>query len=319
MAGHSRSHFSCSYVSSIWTTAWCGRSAYGSGPPTACRCAWGPRLRLACSWNTFHRFESELTAELGGDRDRRPKLTFIGSGDFHHVSLALLRRQPRLCNLLVLDNHPDWMRRVPFLHCGTWLYHAAHLPQVHRIFHVGGEVDFDNPYRWLAPWKQLRSGKINVLPALRSFQGKNWRDVPHVPLRSASGAPASRNEIEALLAPWRGELESLPLYISLDRDVMRVEQAVVNWDSGHLEATEVLALLKAFLAASTGLAAMDVVGDWSAVRVAGWLRRLLHWTEHPTLDVDPQEALEVNEQLNLTLIDTVAAAADWSWTSVKAA
>ena len=95
-----------------------------------------------------------------------PTLTFYGSGDFHHVSLALVRRRRAPFNLLVLDNHPDWMRGVPFLHCGTWLYHAARLPQVRRIFHVGGDVDFDNVYRWLAPWPLLHAGKIVTLKNL---------------------------------------------------------------------------------------------------------------------------------------------------------
>src|SRR6516225_7875247 len=129
---------------------------------------WGPSLRLACSHGSFRRFEDRLATLLGCERDRQPFLSFIGSGDFHHVSLALLRRLRRRCNLLVIDNHPDWMRGIPFLHCGTWLHHAARLPCVQRIFHVGGDVDFDNYYRWMAPWELLRSGKITVVPAVRS-------------------------------------------------------------------------------------------------------------------------------------------------------
>src|SRR5262249_47195690 len=90
----------------------------------AARCVplrgWGPRLRLAWSWGAFGRFELYLARFLGGTRDKQGPVTFIGSGDFHHVSLALLRRVACRCNLLVLDNHPDWMRRVPLLHCGTW-------------------------------------------------------------------------------------------------------------------------------------------------------------------------------------------------------
>src|SRR4051794_8509939 len=89
---------------------------------------WGPRLRLACGFGAFGRFERALAEELGEQHDRAPTLTFVGSGDFHHVSLALVRRQVGPCNLLVLDNHPDWMRGVPLLHCGTWLHHAARWP-----------------------------------------------------------------------------------------------------------------------------------------------------------------------------------------------
>jgi hypothetical protein len=267
---------------------------------------WGPRLRLGCSWRDFYRFEDELSDLVGCRRDTQPIVSFVGSGDFHHVSLALLARQPRLCNLLLLDNHPDWMRGVPFLHCGTWLYHAARLPQVHTIFHVGGEIDFDNHYRWLAPWQMLRSGRIRVLPAVRAFRRGCWQEIEHAPLRKNPDAAARRGQIESLIDPWRDELAQLPLYVSLDRDVLRAEQAVVNWDSGRLHASEVDSLIRAFRAASAGLAGMDVVGDWSAVRVTGMLRRLLHWTEHPRLSVDPPRAQAINEDFNLTLLDTLS-------------
>src|SRR5262249_4442998 len=110
---------------------------------------WGPKIRLGCRFGRFRRFEQDLASQAGGAEDIPGLVTLCGSGDFHHVSLALLRRLPGPFNLLVLDNHPDWMRGVPFLHCGTWVYHAARLPQVRRVFHVGGDVDFDNYYRWM--------------------------------------------------------------------------------------------------------------------------------------------------------------------------
>jgi hypothetical protein len=268
---------------------------------------WGPRLRMGCAWGSFRQFENEVTKLLECRRDRQPAITFVGSGDFHHVSLALVARQPRLCNLLVLDKHPDWMRGVPFVHCGTWLYHAAQLPQVHRVFHVGGELDFDNYYRWLAPWQMLRSDKIRVLPAVRSFRGHAWNQIPQAPIRSTPDEPVRPDRLEVLLDPWRDELAQLPIYVSLDRDVLWSEESVVNWDSGNLTFAEVLALVKAFRSASAGLAGMDVVGDWSPVRVSGMFRRLLHWTEHPRLRVDPDRARTINEEINLTLLDSLAA------------
>src|SRR5437762_7642149 len=121
---------------------------------------WGARVRLACSFGRFERFERSLSRTLGGPIDDEPHANFLGSGDFHHVSLALLRRQRRPVNLLVIDNHPDWMRGIPLMHCGTWLRHAAQLPLARYVFHVGGDVDFDNGFRWLAPWPLLRSGNI---------------------------------------------------------------------------------------------------------------------------------------------------------------
>jgi hypothetical protein len=243
---------------------------------------WGPSIRLACTWRGFHCFEKALASECQSASDVGPWLTFCGSGDFHHVSLALLRRLRTPCNLLVLDKHPDWMVGLPFLHCGTWVLHAAALPQVGCVYHVGGDLDFDNAYRWLAPWRRLRRGSIRVIPAIRSF-------------------------------PWRAELAARPLYVSLDKDVLSQAEAPANWDSGWLSSREVFAVIDAFASAcGQRLAGMDVVGDWSEVRVRGLWRRGLHWAEHPALQINPQTSGALHERLNLAVL---RAAGDWTGAS----
>jgi hypothetical protein len=265
---------------------------------------WGPRLRLACTFRAFRRWETALARVAGSTGDDGPKLTFVGSGDFHHVTLALLRRRRQPFNLLVLDNHPDWMRGLPFLHCGTWLHHAAHLPQVQQIFHVGGNVDFDNGFRWLAPWRLLRSGKLQVFPSIRCFKGRRWARVPHVPLRPGTDVPLKASHINTLLDPFRDQLLRHPLYISLDKDVMSAPEAAVNWDSGHLTFADVETVLAQFVEAANGrLAGMDVVGDWSAVQLRGLGRRILHWTEHPSLEVSADTASVCNQRTNLNVAD----------------
>jgi hypothetical protein len=268
--------------------------------------AWGPYLRLACGRSRLRRFQTELSSFwLGLDQGRLP-ITLYGSGDFHHLSLALVALQTQPINLLVLDKHPDWMRGVPFLHCGTWLYHAARLPHVERVFHVGGDLDFDNYYRWMAPWNMLRSGKIVVLPAIRSFARGGWKRIPHQPLRDGAAGELDANRLWRLLKPYRDNLAARPLYISLDKDVMTGEDAIVNWDSGHLRFAEVERTLETFIRLAGGrLAGMDITGDWSPVRVRGWLRRFMHWTEHPALHVNPLAARRQNESLNLKLVEAV--------------
>src|SRR6516164_7841929 len=76
---------------------------------------WGPRVRMACRHGRFARFEAALAALLDRQAEAEPAITLYGSGDFHHVSLALLRRIQQPFNLLVVDKHPDWMRGIPFL------------------------------------------------------------------------------------------------------------------------------------------------------------------------------------------------------------
>lgn len=264
---------------------------------------WGPKIRLACSRSRFAGFERELTSRIGSAYDSEPTLTLYGSGDFHHVSLALLRRLEGPFNLLVLDKHPDWMRGLPFVHCGEWLAEALHLPGLRKVFHLGGELDFDNFYRWLAPWPDLRSGRIVVLPAVRHFHGRAWQRVPHEPLRKHPTLPTDASRIEALLTPHRDELARCPLYITLDKDVMIARDAVVNWDSGLLHLKEVETILQMIHdLIGNSCVGMDIVGDWSPVQVQGWFRKWWHLTEHLPLEVDPTLACRRNEAVNLSLL-----------------
>ncbi len=266
---------------------------------------WGPRLRMACPFDRFRHFEDSLGRCL--DPEPRPAVTFYGSGDFHHVSLALVRRLTTPFNVLVLDKHPDWMRGIPFLHCGTWLRHALRLRLLRRVYHVGGDLDFDNAWRWLAPWDELRRGKVTVFPAVRRFRRGPWRRTPNAPLRE-DGRPVTAERVGRLLRPFAPGLARRPLYVSLDKDVMTAADAVVNWDSGHLRLAEVVAVLTAFVAAARGnVVGVDVLGDWSPVRLGGSFRRLLHATEHPRLAVDPAEAARVNERTNLALLQSLSA------------
>jgi len=268
--------------------------------------SWGPQVRMACRFGMFARFERALGECLGADEGAKPEITLLGSGDFHHVSLALVRRIQQPFNLLVVDKHPDWMRGIPFLHCGTWLYHAARLPLVRRIFHVGGDLDFDNTFRWLAPWPLLRSGKITVWPALRSFERGKWLEIPNQPVRPQADTWTSPERLEELLHPLRADLARWPLYVSLDKDVMSQADAVVNWDSGHLALPEVEMILEAFLeAARDKLVGMDIVGDWSPVCLRGILRHFLHFTEHPSLAVDAETATAKNMRTNLLLLQSL--------------
>lgn len=263
---------------------------------------WGPRVRLACSFRRFRQFEQSLTERWP---DPAPQVVLYGSGDFHHVSLALLRRLRRPCNLVVIDNHPDWMCAVPFLHCGTWLYHAARLPHVGRVFHLGGDVDFDNAYRWLAPRQLLRSRKTVVFPSRRRF-GPGWADIAHEPLRPDGQTPVTLDRILHLLQPFEKELAALPLYISLDKDVMIAADAAVNWDSGHLTLAEVGALLAGLEHLAHGrLVGMDIVGDWSVVRTKGLFRRTFHWCMHPPLPLDAVGAAQTNLATNQFLLSSL--------------
>ncbi|MBW8775373.1 MAG: hypothetical protein JF596_10095, partial [Stenotrophomonas sp.] len=120
---------------------------------------WHDPLRFACSNATLDRFAAEVLAPLPAQLGT----VMLGSGDFHHLSLPLLRRMraQEPFQLVVLDNHPDNMR-FPFgMHCGSWVNAASKLPQISHI-HVLGitSSDIGLGHAWENHWRPLMGGRL---------------------------------------------------------------------------------------------------------------------------------------------------------------
>ncbi|MBK7974954.1 MAG: hypothetical protein IPK07_17285 [Deltaproteobacteria bacterium] len=269
---------------------------------------WGPRIRICASYPRYRRFAAAYAERCARTVDG-PSITFCGSGDFHHVTVALLEQLGEPFNVLHIDKHPDWVGYAPLVHCGTWVNHALRNPNLQRYVHVGADLDLDNGFRHVAPWRALRSGKITTFPAVKRLSKGNWAAVPTQPLRVAPEQPFGPSRVDELCAGLRADLARVPLYVTIDKDVMRPDDAIVNWDSGRLTLDEVLSVVRWFVAAANGrLAAMDVVGDWSVARTEGLLRGVLVKAEHPALAVTPGEAAEINGRTNRAIVDAVSAA-----------
>lgn len=235
-------------------------------------------------------------------------VTLFGSGDFHHVTLALLARLREPFNLLVLDKHPDWMRGIPFLHCGTWLRHALRLRNLRRVFHCGGEADFDNGYRWLAPWADLCSGRATVYPASRRFTRGKWSSILTQPL--LVDGRFTTDQFRESLEPVRSELAAVPLYVTIDKDVLVAEESAVNWDSGFLRTTDAISIIEAFIETAGGrLIGADLNGDWSPIRLSGWLSRVCDCLDRSNRVVDSTNAAAKNRLCNLAFLKVLGAGA----------
>ena len=264
---------------------------------------WGPKLRMGCSFRAFREFERDLARMLPRDNDA-PTLNFIGSGDFHHVSLALTRRLREPAVLLILDHHPDWMVGVPFLHCGTWVQHALKSTCVERIIHLGGETDFDNAFRWMAPRRAILDGRITVVPGRREFQRGFWSGIPQERLTDPVDHRLTDRRLAKLVDMLLPLVANRAVYVSLDKDVLRPEEAAVNWDSGVMRLTDAMRILAALEEqCEARIVGMDIVGDWSPVKMSGLFRRGLHWLEHEPDAMDTDRARKINEETNSCLAD----------------
>lgn len=263
----------------------------------------GPALRL---WSRPPALTA-LRQRLGESTTRAgPDLVFTGSGDFHHVSPLLIERAIAASDagpvtVVHFDNHPDWVLFDNGLHCGSWVGQAARLPGVSRLLTVGVcSHDIDRPSPQGADLDLIKDGRLELYAyreprgaANVNLCGRDWPTIEAVGEGAFVDLLASRIETDAV-------------YITIDKDVLRAEDAITNWDQGRTS----LALLETLiqrLAQNHRLIGADIVGDWSRPRygggvVASLLKRGEAMLDQPWRGPDREAALRLNQAVNRRLL-----------------
>lgn len=281
----------------------------GGGRKLDCRDL-GPALRL---WSRppalaqlRYRLATSLPVGLG------PVLVFCGSGDFHHVTPLLLERAIEAAGrpdvtVLHFDNHPDWVKFSPGAHCGSWVGQAARLPEVAKVITVGVcSNDIDRPRDRGADLSIVEQDLVELYP-YRAPQAADRLCV------SGREWPSIESMGEAAFADFLpGRIETEAVYVTIDKDVLRREDAGTNWDQGRTS----LAFLKTLVQRAVQgrrLIGADVVGDWSKAAYGGGLVATVMKAGEALLDqpwrAPPAALRAANEDVNLELMDLIVGAA----------
>ncbi|MCL6600103.1 MAG: arginase family protein [Alicyclobacillus macrosporangiidus] len=152
-------------------------------------------------------------------RRRWRGVTFIGSGNYHYVSYLLLSEIREPFTLVLFDHHTDLAPMPnPPLSCGSWVTLALdRLPQLRRIVIAGCRADAPRP-------GSEGSGTCPGAPRVRVLDEATVRQ----------GTPRSVAErLDQAAGPW-------PLYISVDKDVLRPADAATDWDAGSVNLRRLL-------------------------------------------------------------------------------
>ena len=205
--------------------------------------------RLWCSSGEFKKVSAAMQLP------NLNQFALLGSGDYHHLTLALLQQHQTPLTLVLFDNHPDWMRPPHQYHCGTWIYAAARLPQVARIVIVGLENgDLGG--------KKFQDGDVE------SYLSQKIVLLPYTPVEAEVNAEAVTLQSQLKASLKQGVQEILShistqqVYISVDKDCLRAEDAITNWEQGTLPLETMIACITAIRAHHTIVGA-DTVGDYS--------------------------------------------------------
>ncbi|MGJ8522887.1 hypothetical protein R84981_001578 [Carnimonas sp. R-84981] len=235
--------------------------------------AWRECVRFGSRFSSYRQQVARATAGLPCVREQGA--LFMGSGDFHHLSLALVERcikdygfsESNGLRLVVLDNHPDNMRFPWGIHCGSWVAHAAKLTGIAHIHVIGiTSGDLGAAHAWEHHLSALFKGRITYW-----CTGVNTRWASRIGLSQRFRQFDSE---EALVAAAVSELSSdrTATYLSIDKDVFAPDVVRTNWDQGQMRREQFDALVAAL---SGTLVGSDVTGEISTWHYkAAWKRWL---------------------------------------------
>jgi arginase family enzyme len=230
--------------------------------------AWGPRLRCFAPRQTMETFIRDVTRNL-------PPFVLYGSGDYHHLAAALLRNIPSpALTLIMFDNHPDWDIRPPRWACGGWVNRALELANVRRAIVWGcGNFELNWPTRLFGNRRLEVRAWAERYPGLGGITRNNWR-----------------SQFEEFAA----SLSDQDVYVTVDMDCLRQEEAVTNWENGLFSADDV-AWAIGCLRSRVNVIGGDVCGAYSPPVYERRLQRLAaEWDRPKRLPQDLARARAIN-------------------------
>ncbi|WP_414476171.1 hypothetical protein [Microvirga sp. M2] len=264
----------------------------------------GPALRLWAWEADFDGFRARLPQSQSGATD----VFMTGSGDFHHLTPALIERADRPVTVIHFDNHPDGAWSFPRRHCGSWVNAALVLAHVRKVITIGCCSDDLTRLGGRTAWIQaLQNGRLELHP---------WSRSPAILGRGVRGVPGHRTEGRKLYwnglagSTWPGFVEDLvrriageTLWISIDKDVLGPTEAATNWDQGAMPLAYLEEALSA-LARHAPIAGVDVCGEYAPRRHRHPAKRLEAWIDQPN---DAPVGTAINDATNSRLLNLLAA------------
>jgi hypothetical protein len=104
-----------------------------------------------------------------------------------------------------------------------------------------------------------------------------------------------REDLREKFARFVEGLVGADVYVTVDLDCLRAEEAVTNWESGRFGVEEVAWAIE-LLGRGNLIVAADICGAWSPARYARWKQGFAATIDHPKLILpEPAEIRRRNE------------------------
>ena len=164
---------------------------------------------------------------------------FLDSGNYHYLTGLFTRRIREPYRLFVFDNHSDMKPALipELLSCGAWAKQVLEEdPNLRELLLIGP------PREAIRELEEMGVGHREKLLCVSREELEALEE-----LEEAEQSASPKGGTDAFLRSLRGRARvqtGLPVYLSVDKDVLSQEYARTNWDQGEMT----LPLLKKILA-----------------------------------------------------------------------
>lgn len=258
----------------------------------------------------------KITAQLNSNL--RNAVTFLGSGDFHHISSLLIAqfREP-LC-VMIFDHHPDWDILPPKLGCGSWVTNIMNQTNLTDILLLGvSSDDISFPGIQTGNLNSLAAEKVKIYPYEHSPTRVLFRKIPeNSSIKIKKGVLSDiiyweelkNRDCTQFLLKVINALKTRQVYLSIDKDCLSSKYALTNWEEGKLKLEELLSML-GLIKDNLDIVGADITGDYSPAAAGPALKYFCARYDHPkhySAQDKPESYINsVNEETNIKILETL--------------
>lgn len=181
---------------------------------------------------------------------------FLGSGNYHYLSLFFLEKLKVPFSLVVFDHHTD-MQPSSFgnlLSCGSWILNALQvIPELKEIFILGvGEESLEGTKKTAFTTQNFSAFKETKDFLYCQYHNNSTSHIPITILKEK----LNYNHWEELYRKYI----HYPVFLSIDKDVLSKEALETDWDQGTMSKKDLSIACKKLLQYSPPLG-IDICGE----------------------------------------------------------
>lgn len=270
----------------------------------------GPKARFWMNRKSMQAIEERLQGT------EKNCVTFLGSGDFHQVSYTLIKQFEQPLTVIDFDFHPDWDTSPPCLGCGSWVTQTLKEKNVLKFILIGTSSD-DISSWWVQSGNlsSLKDDRVEIYPYSHKPSLAFFKKIPeNVSLKLQKGLFFTKiywngfrgRNLTDFFLPLLKRVPTKQVYVSIDKDCLKKEYALTNWEEGLLTLDELFNMLK-LIKDNLDIVGMDITGDYSRISISGKLKSILSKLDHPKkIEAAgyPESAITaINEETNLKILE----------------